>query len=427
MLLAFSPAVGASAAGEDTGDVLDDEEVAEESDPAPRAGHASETAAEEEGGGDGEGAGLEADAAPLPDVAVEIPPDAVLPAEPWTWDALEILGAEVRPGEKERLVWAMSESFTGVTLRTPVVVARGRSPGPSLCLTAGVHGDEINGIEAVRRTMERIDPEALHGTVLGVPIVNLHGFRRSSRYLPDRRDLNRFFPGRARGSSASRIAFSFFQEVVSQCDLLVDMHTGSFHRTNVPQVRANFEHEPSLALARGFGTGVVVNSVGTAGTLRRAANDAGIGAITYEVGEPMHFRVEDVEHGVAGVENLMSAMNMLPMLQRPLLEPDLFARSLWVRADAGGILVSQVPLGAEVEEGDLLGTVTNPVTNGQSEVLSPFRGRVVGMALNQVVIPGFAAYHLAIRGVPPGSEQASAGDWGPEAIERSGEMDARPE
>lgn len=342
--------------------------------------------------------------------------------------ALDLLGMSVAPGQTHRTWWALSESFAGVSLETPILVARGVEIGPTLCLTAGIHGDELNGIEIVRRVMERVDATQLRGTVIGVPIVNLHGFRRSSRYLPDRRDLNRYFPGRPRGSSASRIAHAFFEQVVSHCDFLVDMHTGSFHRTNLPHVRANFGHPGSPELARSFGGSLLVHSVGTAGTLRRAANEAGIPAITFEGGEPMRFEVAEVERGVAGVMALMRAEHMIP---GPRARPrsEVFEASRWVRVDEGGILISEVELGAEVEVGRLLGTVTDPITNERGEVRAPFAGRVIGMALNQVVIPGFAAFHIGIRDLPTARRVPGDEDWGPEAVETvdEGSGDERPE
>ena len=152
-----------------------------------------------------------------------------------------VLGTEVEPSTSTRLSWSASESFEGIAADTPVLVVNGSAPGPVLCVTAAVHGDELNGIEMVRRLFYEIDPEKLRGTLIGVPIVNLDGFRRNSRYLTDRRDLNRFFPGNPQGSTASRVAHSFFNKIVLHCEALVDLHTGSFHRTNLPQLRANLK------------------------------------------------------------------------------------------------------------------------------------------------------------------------------------------
>jgi hypothetical protein len=169
--------------------------------------------------------------------------------------------------------------------------------------------------------LQEIDAAKLHGTLIGVPIVNLHGFRQASRYLPDRRDLNRHFPGRENGSAASRIAYSVFSQVIRRCDGLVDLHTGSFHRSNVPQVRADLTDSGAFELATAFGAGVVVHAVGEAGTLRRAARDVGIPAISYEAGEPMRFQPELVEQGVRGVLELLERKGMLVRNVRRGLAP----------------------------------------------------------------------------------------------------------
>ena len=189
-----------------------------------------------------------------------------------------ILDTVVAPGESRRFSWSATELFEGVPVSTPVLVVNGELPGPTLCLTAAVHGDELNGIEMVRRVMHELDPNRrkLSGAVIGVPIVNVQGFRRGSRYLPDRRDLNRFFPGNPRGSAASRIAHAFFTQIVAHCGALVDLHTGSFERANLPQLRADLRNPDVLTLTEGFGSTVILHSTPTAGTLRYAATNAGI-------------------------------------------------------------------------------------------------------------------------------------------------------
>src|SRR5690606_4019086 len=165
---------------------------------------------------------------------------------------MKILGGKVMPGTRERLSWTTGQSFSGSVMETPVIVVHGQRTGPRLCLTGGVHGDELNGVEVVRRLAWSIEPEELSGTIIAVPIVNLLGFSRGSRYLPDRRDLNRFFPGSRNGSSASRIAYSFFEAVIRHCDALVDFHTGSFERANLPQVRGDLTNPAVVAFTRGF-------------------------------------------------------------------------------------------------------------------------------------------------------------------------------
>ncbi len=336
------------------------------------------------------------------------------PADPATplVDPLVMLGETVQPGTAAKLAWVAQESFEGISAPTPVLVVHGARPGPKLCVTAGVHGDELNGIEVVRRIIYDLNPAQLTGSVIGVPIVNLQGFRRASRYLPDRRDLNRYFPGSARGSSASRIAHAFFQSVIIHCDLLVDLHTGSFHRTNLPQLRADL-HNPSVKeLAQNMGSIVVLHSRGAGGSLRRAATDRGIPAVTLEAGEPHKVDLDAVDHGVLSVQALLHKRGMYERrsMWTRQIEP-MYYKSRWVRAPNGGILTSRITLGERVKIGDVLGTVTDPITNYSVEINTPIDGRVIGMALNQVMQPGFAAYHIGFQST---AEEAAKHDAGPD-------------
>ena len=311
--------------------------------------------------------------------------------------SLRLLKAHIPPGTYQRLSWSATELFEGVPVSTPVLVVNGRSPGPTLCLTAAVHGDELNGIEVVRRVLHSLDPAKLSGAVIGVPIVNLQGFRRGSRYLPDRRDLNRYFPGNADGSAASRIAYSFFNEVVAHCDALVDLHTGSFERANLPQLRADLNHPDIRTLTMGFGATVILQSVPARGTLRDAATNAGIAAVTLEAGGPSVLELKEVKHGVKGIETLLNTLGMLKKIRLWGDAEPIYYRSTWVRANRGGILLSDVSLGATIKKGELLGTITDPMSNASSAVIAPYSGRIIGMARNQVVMPGFAAFHIGIE------------------------------
>jgi uncharacterized protein len=311
--------------------------------------------------------------------------------------ALEMLGERIAPGTFARLTWAATETFAGNDVPAAVLVAHGAAPGPTLCLTAAVHGDELNGIETVRRVLHQIDPERLAGTVIGVPIVNLQGFQRNSRYLPDRRDLNRFFPGNARGSAASRIAHSLFSEIVLQCSALVDLHTGSFHRTNLPQLRADLNDEKVVQLTQGFGSTVILHSPGADGTLRGAATAAGIPAVTLEAGMPLQVQEDAVTHSVKGIFTLLDTMEMYGRRSLWGNPEPIYYQSRWIRADHGGILAGEVKLGRRVQPGDVLGTVIDPISNEQNDILSPYQGRVIGMALDQFVMPGYATFHIGIE------------------------------
>jgi predicted deacylase len=324
-------------------------------------------------------------------------------------EPLVFLGSEIMPATAERLSWSATELFEGVPVSTPVLVVNGALPGPTLCLTAAVHGDELNGIEMVRRVLHNLDARRLAGSVIGIPIVNVQGFRRGSRYLPDRRDLNRYFPGNPNGSAAARIAHSFFINVIAHCDALVDVHTGSFERANLPQIRADLRNPDVMTLTQGFGSMVILHSTPAVGTLRHAATQAGIPAVVLEAGGPSQLELSEVKLGVKGIETLI---HTLGMVKRGRLwgEPEpVYYRSSWVRADNGGILLSDVSLGSTVREGDILGTITDPMSNARSELRSPYSGRIIGMARNQVVMPGFAAFHVGIQteeAPPPTEEEA---------------------
>lgn len=321
--------------------------------------------------------------------------------EPEPPDPLVLLGEAVPPGTSARLSWSLDNRFEGIAVPTPVLVVHGVGPGPTVCLTAAVHGDELNGIEIVRRVLYNLDSGKLQGTVVGVPIVNLPSFRRGSRYLPDRRDLNRYFPGTAHGSAASRIAFSFFEDVIRSCDALVDIHTGSLHRTNLPQLRADL-YEPSVArLAEKFGATAVLHSAGAEGTLRRAAVEAGIPAVTIEAGEPYRLNDDDIAHGAKAIETLLEKLGMLSAIRIWGAPEPVYYQSVWVRADRGGLLFGSVELGEEVSKGDVLGIVSDPITNLRSELRAPRTGRVLGMAVNQIVMPGFAAFRIGIPSDEP--------------------------
>jgi len=217
------------------------------------------------------------------------------------------------------------------------------------------------------------------------------------RYLPDRRDLNRYFPGNPNGSAAARIAHSFFINVIADCDALVDLHTGSFERANLPQIRADLRDPDVVTLTQGLGSMVILHSTPAVGTLRYAATRAGIPTVTLEAGGPSQLELNEVKHGVKSIETLVNTLGMVRK-RRFWGEPEpVYYRSSWVRADNGGILLVDVSLGSTVRKGTLLGTITDPMSNASTELRSPYAGRIIGMARNQVVMPGFAAFHVGIQ------------------------------
>jgi hypothetical protein len=323
----------------------------------------------------------------------------------------ELLGVSIAPGTRQRLFWNASQTYAGGDVRTPVDVVHGDREGPVLCLTAAIHGDELNGVEVVRQVMKTVTGEQLAGTVVAVPVVNLFGFSRNSRYLPDRRDLNRFFPGSPTGSIASRIAHSFFEQLARHCDAIVDMHTGSFDRINLPQVRADLRIPHVLEFTRGFGATPVLHSSGSRGMLRVAATQAGIPAVTFEVGGPGELQPPEIDEGVRALLTLLHKLGMVrdsPEWQEPQA---IFYESRWVRANRGGMLISEVKLGERVQRGQRIGIVVDPLEDSEADVVASVSGRVIGMALNQVVLPGYAIYHLGEETSEIGAvSQAASGE-----------------
>ncbi|SFL90217.1 succinylglutamate desuccinylase/aspartoacylase family protein [Marinobacter zhejiangensis] len=346
------------------------------------------------------GVALDNSADPTETTPAELAEPEVAEPEPVA-TSLMLLNSEVLPGTATRLAWAPGIQMAGLSSPTPVLVINGAKPGPTLCLTGAIHGDELNGIEIVRRTVYALDPEELAGRVIGIPIVNLPGFERGSRYLPDRRDLNRHFPGNLYGSLADRIAHSLFHKVIRHCDMLVDIHTGSQRRTNLPQLRANMNRPEVAAFTRGFDRMAVVHSTGTEGMLRTAAVNAGITAVTLEAGESLRIQEHQIK---AGVNSLNSLMEKQGMISRMFVwgEPEpIYYNSFWIRAEHGGILFSEVELGDRVSTGEVLGYVSDPITNARHPIEAPANGRVIGMAVDQVVMAGFAAYHIgAVTDMP---------------------------
>ena len=323
--------------------------------------------------------------------------DEVVPAK-----SLTLLGKEILPGTSTRLAWSPNIQIAGLSQITPVLVVNGAQAGPTLCLTGAVHGDELNGIEIIRRTLYDLNPEKLNGRVIGVPIVNLTGFQQGTRYLPDRRDLNRYFPGRPNGTLADRMAHSLFNNVIRHCDMLVDIHTGSLKRTNLPQLRADMNNPEVAEFTRGFDAMAVVHSSGSTGMLRTAATRAGIKAVTMEAGESLRIQEHQIEAGVNSLESLMEKHGMISRMFVWGDPEPVYYDSTWIRAEHGGILFSEIDLGDNVAEGQILGYVSDPITNEQYPIRSSSEGRVIGMAVDQVVMAGFAAYHIGTEAEVPG-------------------------
>lgn len=311
---------------------------------------------------------------------------------------LEVAGRFVRPGTRADLACAVSESYTGDRTSIPLTVLHGAHEGPRVFVTAAVHGDELNGIAVCRELVSTVDPTRLRGTLLVVPIVNVLGAQLHSRYLPDRRDLNRSFPGSSSGSIAARMARVVMDEVVTGSDVGVDLHTAANRRTNVPQVRIALEDRRALELALAFGAPYVLSAALRPGSLREAAGDAGVTVLTYEGGEALRFDPEPITVATEGVLRLLAHLDMVdetpPVAQEPLVLPE----STWVRAERGGILDMAVTPGDAVGAGQALWSTTDPFGHERSTVESPIDAIVIGATTLPLVVPGDAVVHLGIAG-----------------------------
>ena len=313
-------------------------------------------------------------------------------------EELRINGERIPPGTSVTLELPLPHLYTRTPMTMPVHVRRGRRAGPTVFVCAAVHGDELNGVEIIRRLMKRRALSRIRGTIIAVPIVNVYGVIDRSRYLPDRRDLNRSFPGSGRGSLAARLADLFMTEIVAHCSHGIDLHTGAMHRGNLPQVRGNLDDDETLRLARMFGVPVLINADLRDGSLREAAAARGISMLLYEAGEALRFDEVSIRAGVQGILNVMRGLEMLPPTRskkRRSHEPFVARSSAWVRAPASGIFRGTVTLGAYVENNDLLGSIAEPVGDTESEVRASRAGIVIGRSNLPLVLEGEALFHIA--------------------------------
>jgi len=333
----------------------------------------------------------------------------------------------VPPGTRQRVEIPVAKLPTETWMSILVDVIHGATPGPCLWLSAAIHGDELNGVEIIRRVIDQVAPDDLKGCLIAVPIVNVFGFIEQDRYLPDRRDLNRSFPGSKSGSLAARLANLFMTEVVSNCSYGIDLHTGSNHRANLPQIRGNLLDAETRRCAEAFGAPVMMHAQTRDGSLRHAATAKGIHVLLYEAGEPMRFDADAIEIGTAGVLRVMSALKMLklPRRKKSKAVSAVSEESQWVRARRGGILRLEVELGQTVMRRDRLGTIADAFGDNQVVVKAPASGIIIGVTRNPLVHQGDAIMHLAhVTPTGQSSQEIDAGASGVASLippERPGE------
>lgn len=303
----------------------------------------------------------------------------------------------IQPGEKKTIELPAATLYTHTPMNIPIHIIHGKSSGAKLFITAGIHGDEIDGVEIIRRLLLSPRIRHLNGTLIAVPVVNVYGFVALSRYLPDRRDLNRSFPGSKKGSLASRLSHLLMNEIITKCSHGIDLHTGAAHRSNLPQIRINLNVPENIALAKAFGVPVILNANLRDGSLRQACNELSIPILVYEGGEALRFNEMSIRAGMRGILNVMAALNMIKKIKikRKVKTPAIARSSTWIRAPHSGIFRPTKKLGDAVKRDEPLGFIADPFSKEKTDVFSTAKGVIIGVNNLPLINSGDALFHLA--------------------------------
>jgi predicted deacylase len=309
---------------------------------------------------------------------------------------VEFAGTQIQKGTNVTINLELPKLYHS-PMDLPIRVIRGKKDGPIIFISAAIHGDELNGIEIIRRFRKLNILKKLKGTIVLIPIVNIYGVMTLSRYMPDRRDLNRSFPGTNKGSLASRVAKVFFDEIVSKCDLGIDLHTAAIHKSNLPQIRTNIDNEFTYNLAKVFEAPIVLHSELRDGSLRGEAQEKGIPILLYEAGEALRFDETSIRIGVNGIVNVLRELNMLPAIKkkRKFRNPIIARTSQWIRSTESGIIRTIKALGDTVEENEIIAYVDEPLGDDSFEIIATFGGVIIGKSELPLIQEGDAVFHIA--------------------------------
>jgi len=321
---------------------------------------------------------------------------------------LVIGGQIIKRGERKRVFLDVAKLYDFTDMNIPIEVIRGKKDGPILFVSGAVHGDEINGVEIVRQVLNKKSLSRIKGTLIAVPIVNVFGFNTKSRYLPDRRDLNRSFPGSESGSLTAQLAYTFMKEIVEKCTHGIDLHCAAINRINLPQIRACLDDEQTLAMAQAFNLPVVIHSELRDGSLREATQNLKIPTLLFEGGEALRFNGKVIKSGVQGVLSVMRHIGMLPALKNKPKEKDIFvARSShWLRAPHSGILLAKKRIGDRVKKGQILGIISDPFGREKHDVIARRSGIIIGGVTMPLLNRGDAVFHVATFEDPTAVEES---------------------
>jgi len=309
---------------------------------------------------------------------------------------LQIDGQEIPPGSVTLIDMPVAKLYTDTDVTMPVHITRSRREGPTVFVSAAVHGDELNGIEIIRRLINQKTFKLIKGTLIAVPMVNVYGVLNQSRYMPDRRDLNRSFPGSPNGSLAGRVAHKFLNQIAKKCDFGIDLHTGAIHRSNLPQIRANLDDAETRALAESFGVPVLINANLRDGSLREAAVENGTKILLYEAGQALRFDELSIRAGLRGIINVLAQLGMVKTRRKiKKFEPFIAYKSVWVRAGASGIVRDLKQLGDQVGRNEILSEIGDPFGLVLEKVKATRSGIVIGKQNIPLVQEGDAMFHIA--------------------------------
>ena len=307
---------------------------------------------------------------------------------------LKIAGQIIKPGKEKQILATISRLPTRTQIDIPIVVSRSKKPGPTLLLMGGMHGDEINGVEIVRRIIRQKLHKVEIGTTICIPILNIYGFLNFSRQVPDGKDVNRSFPGSRSGSLASQIAFHFRNEILPVIDFGLDFHTGGSRINNFPQIRGQMDVEENKKLAEAFGSKYIIHAPFREKSLRKEAAKLGKNILVYEAGESQRFRKNSIDEGVNGALRVMKYLGMRAEAPDPTYPSIYINSSSWLRSKAGGLHYSYVRPGQEVEKGEKVGIIAGPFGEFEKNVKSQFKGHVIAVNNSPVVNRGDALIHI---------------------------------
>lgn len=315
-------------------------------------------------------------------------------------NVLEILGEKIRPGKSATINFNMAKLYTTTSVEVPVIIERSKKPGPVVLLTAGIHGDEINGVEIVRQIISKGINKPQKGTIICIPVVNIFGFLNLRREFPDGRDLNRMFPGTKHGSLASRFAFQFVKNILPLANFCLDFHTGGASRFNAPQIRVKKGDEQSFKYAKIFSAPFTIHSKTITKSYRETCSKKGIPVLLFEGGKSLDSNREIAKHGVEGAMRILSFLKMLdPKFDYPdaATETILIENTNWMRAKYSGLLHIKITCGKLVEKGEVIGTITDPYGKFRHKIKAKQTGYVININESPIVYQGDAIFHISAQ------------------------------